>query len=87
MKPDAFSGMIERETIMTATTTEPREAARAWIASTLTKHLRADLAGGDRIRSVAAEIEQTAYEQNMAVEVAVQLAGEWADDQNERAAA
>jgi len=67
--------------------TDPREAAREWIAETITKHLYTALTDHDRIQHVAAEIEQTAYEHNMAVEMAVELAAEWCEEQNEGAGA
>ncbi len=67
---------------MTATTIDPREAAREWIAETITKHLKPELGGTDRVRRVADEIEATAFQENMPVELAVELTAEWCDEQN-----
>jgi len=63
-------------------TTHPREAARSWIAETITKHLHPELGGADRVRRVADEIEATAFRENMPVELAVELTAEWCDEQN-----
>jgi len=71
---------------MTLTMIDPRQAARTWIAETLERHLKPELAGAERIRRVANEIEATAYERNMPVETAVELAAEWCDEQNEEVA-
>ncbi len=64
------------------TTTHPREVARSWIAETITKHLKPELGGADRVRRVADEIEATAFQENMPVELAVELTAEWCDLQN-----
>jgi hypothetical protein len=63
----------------------PREAAIEWIADTIAKHLHPDLGGADRIRQVAEALEEEAHEQNMPVEMAVSLAVEWAEEQNDLA--
>ena len=64
------------------TATDPREAARDWIAETIKKHLRPELSG-ECIRRVAAEMEEEAYTRNMAIEKAVELAVEWCEERNE----
>jgi hypothetical protein len=58
-----------------------REAARSWIAATIEKHLRPEFGGTDRIQLVAADIESTAYQHNVPVELVVELAAEWCDEQ------
>jgi hypothetical protein len=63
-------------------TTHPRDAAGGWIAETITKHLKPELGGADRVRRVADEIEGTAFQENMPVELAVELTAEWCDEQN-----
>ena len=72
---------------MTASTgpVNPRQAAQDWIAETITKHLAPELGGADRIRQVAASIEDEAHEQNMPIELAVSLAVEWCEIQNDEA--
>jgi hypothetical protein len=62
-----------------------RELAREWIAETITKHLALQLADVDRIRNIAAAIEDEAHEQNMPIELAVTMAADWAHEENERA--
>jgi hypothetical protein len=62
-----------------------REFAREWIAETIMKHLHPDLAGADRIRYVAASIEDEAHEKNMPIELVLGLAVEWCELQNEEA--
>ena len=64
---------------------DPRAAAREWIAETITKHLHPELGGGDRIRNVAAAIEDEAHEKNLPIELAVTMAADWAHEENERA--
>ena len=66
-------------------TTHPRDAARHWIAQTITKHLKLEPGGAERVRRVADEIEATAYQRNMPVELAVELTAEWCDEQNDGA--
>ena len=70
---------------MTVSIDPVREAACDWIAATITKHLHPDLhpcGGPDRVRRVAQEVEATSFESGVAVEVAIQLAIEWCDQQN-----
>jgi hypothetical protein len=62
-----------------------RELAREWIASTLRTYLHQDLARGDRIRNIAAAIEEEAHEKNMPIELAVTMAADFAHEQNEEA--
>jgi hypothetical protein len=62
-----------------------RELAREWIASTLRTHLHPELGGADRIRNVAAAIEDEAHEKNMPIELAVNMAVEWCEIQNDEA--
>jgi hypothetical protein len=62
--------------------TNPREAARHWIAETITKHLKPELGDAERVRHIANEIEATAFQANMPVELAVELTAEWCDEQN-----
>jgi hypothetical protein len=70
---------------MTLAITDPRDAAREWIAETITKHLRPELGGPERIQSVAAAFEDEANDKNMPVELAVSLAVEWCGLQNDEA--
>lgn len=67
---------------MTLAMIDLRQAARTWIAETIERHLRPELGGVARIRRVADEIEATAFERNMPVETAVELAAEWCDEQH-----
>jgi hypothetical protein len=60
----------------------PREAARDWIAEAITKHLEPELGSAVRIRRIADEIEATAYQRHIPIELAVELAVEWCDLQN-----
>ena len=72
---------------MTLAMIDPRTAARHWIASTLRTHLAPELhvvGGPDRIGEVAALVEAAAFAQGMRVELAVEIAAEWCDMQNER---
>jgi hypothetical protein len=64
---------------------DPRDAAREWITETITKRLHADLGGGDRISHIAASIEAEAHEKNIPIEMAVSLAVEWCELQNDEA--
>ena len=64
---------------------DPRAAAREWIAETITKHLHPELGGGDRISHIAASIEDEAHEKNMPIELAISLAVEWCELQNDEA--
>jgi len=61
---------------------DPRDAAREWIAETITKHLAPELGGVERIRAVAAAFEDEANERGMSIETAVSLAVEWCENQN-----
>jgi len=72
----------------TSVMTQPvdlRELAREWIAETITKHLAPELAGGDRIKQVSAAFEEEARERNLPIELAVGMAVEWCENQNEEA--
>lgn len=60
----------------------PREAARDWIAETIAKQLEPELGFAVRIRRIADGIEATAYQCNIPMELAVELAVEWCDLQN-----
>jgi hypothetical protein len=62
-----------------------RETARAWLADVLRSHLHPELGGADRIRNVAASIEDEAHEKNMPIELAVSVAVEWCELQNDEA--
>ena len=64
---------------------DPRAAAREWIAETITKQLHPELGGGDRISHIAASIEDEAHEKNMPIELAISLAVEWCELQNDEA--
>ncbi len=67
---------------------DPREAARAWIAQTLRTHLHPALhpvGGEDRIKEVAGLVEAEAYAEGWAIETAVDLAVEWCEIQNDEA--
>ena len=64
---------------------DPRQAAREWIAETISKHLHPDLGGADRIKHIAASIEMEAYEHDLPIELAVGMAVDWAHEQNEEA--
>lgn len=70
---------------VTTQTVDLRELAREWIASTLTTHLHPELCGADRIRNVAAAIEDEAHEKKLPIELAVTMAADWAHEQNEDA--
>lgn len=66
----------------------PREAARAWIAQTLRKHLHPalhPLGGPERINEVAALVEAESYREGWPIETAVDLAVEWCEIQNDEA--
>ena len=65
------------------TAINPRDAARQWIAETISKHLHPELGGADRINDVAAAIEAEADEQNLPIEMAVCRAVAWCEEQNE----
>lgn len=62
-----------------------RELAREWIAETITKHLHPELGGAERVNHIAASIEDVAHEKNMPIELAVSLAVEWCEIQNDEA--
>ncbi len=69
-------------------TISPREAARLWIEETLRRHLHADLhpcGGADRFRRVAEAVEDESFRSGMPVEIAVELALEWCELQNQEA--
>jgi len=66
-------------------TVDLRDLAREWIASTLMTHLHPELSGADRVRNVAAAIEDEAHEKNLPIELAVTMAADWAHEQNESA--
>ena len=66
-------------------TVDLRELAREWIAETITKHLAPELAGGDRIKQVSAAFEEEARERNLPIELAVSMAVEWCELQNDEA--
>ncbi len=71
-----------------AAPTNPRQAAREWIAETLRTHLRSELhpiGGPERIREVAALVEAEAYAEGWPIETAIELAVEWCDQQNDDA--
>ena len=70
---------------MTATTqpTNPREAAVRWIADVIVKHLDPKLHDPDRIKGVAAQVEQEAFASNWPIETAIELAIEWCENENE----
>jgi hypothetical protein len=53
----------------------PREAAREWIADTITKHLHPELGGHDRIQRLAADMEAEAYRNNWPIETANRIGG------------
>jgi hypothetical protein len=65
---------------------DPREAAREWIAQTLRTHLHPSLhpAGGeDRIKEVAAMVEAESFREGWPIETAIELAIEWAELRNQ----
>lgn len=70
---------------MTLAMIDPRQAAREWIAETITKHLHPELGGAERISHIGAAILEEAQEKNMPVEFAVELAVEWCELQNDEA--
>jgi hypothetical protein len=47
--------------------------------------LHPELGGADRIRNVAAAIEDEAHDKNLPIELAVTMAADWAHEQNEAA--
>jgi hypothetical protein len=65
----------------------PREAAREWLADTITKHLHPKLQSIDteRIKGVAAQVEAEAYASNWPIETAIELAIEWCEARNDEA--
>jgi hypothetical protein len=67
------------------TKTDLRETARAWLEDVLTNHLHPELARGNRIQQVAAAFEKECRERGLPVEVAVTMAADWANDQNDEA--
>ena len=75
-------------TVSSSEPTNPREAARKWIAETLRSHLHPTLrpvGGEDRIKEVAKLVEAESYREGWPIETAIELAIEWAEQQNQEA--
>ena len=75
-------------TVSSSEPTNPREAAREWIAETLRSHLHPTLhpiGGEDCIKEVAALVEAESFRKGWPIETVVELAIEWAEIRNREA--